>query len=934
MAFSGAGAPAENIHEFLAIVAEETGSTDLIGPSKLQIQQSLKDAVPMVMQAIQSSLESSLQIPSALKCFQSWISTLTSNDITPLIPLLISLLNRTTDDDGQTFEAASDALQEIMTRSPLSDGSGSRTLTEPLLIWADLHGSHIIQTTLQSGEVDQVSHSFCKLLVAIGDHSTSYIAANLASPVSVEPIPPIKGVPTKTRAELSQSFLRLLLAYTGLPGYYGVDEEESEMTLAFWYLFQEALWNLDYYLDEEEENNGTKPIDSGAEVQAVAKAVYSELVQVLRRKVGFPGKGNGWSKDQVEKFQVYRRDVGDTLINAYYVLRDEMLGYLVEDAVQRLNAKQEQDGWQEIEATLHCIASIQEAIALEQTPHLPRVFGPEILGRLPSAGASRIRRTTLNLIGITNKSRQLSRVTLARAVTSHHNLRNHTLAPSPTTTLTHPTSHLNMDFEEDPDLARAIALSLEQANQEREVIEIEDSVDEDDARFQEELRQALSASEAETLTNNKSTAHVASPSQSEPEPTPPPCVSPAGGITGFLSERAQMEKERLARQKRLRPDTHDNATPENEDDEDEPPAKRQQISRSYAVPARNNPASSSSRRNVEEPRQASTSTTQEETFWNGELRQTATQHAEPRQDGKPTFRLTEVLGNHPNLPIKAIEELRMRWDWSKVKVHLVPSLAGKHEGWPAVIRSGHPRVMQVVRNMGLRTGKGKNSKEVALECQGSSIGIYTTQWFNEFHWSARGESAEDWLDDSKTKRAKLPYPPISVVYPTLATVKATRLGEQGGGTLFCRRKQWAATNFPRDHFCDSKSKGGPVLMHSKMIIATHRTPSKGKQPVGSETEDDDSDIEVIETAVGWAYIGSHNFTPSAWGTLSGSAFNPILNISNYELGIVFPLKDKEHADMVACFQRPPTKYTRGDVPWVSRLSDGLDLLQPYADWYL
>ena len=30
--------------------------------------------------------------------------------------------------------------------------------------------------------------------------------------------------------------------------------------------------------------------------------------------------------------------------------------------------------------------------------------------------------------------------------------------------------------------------------------------------------------------------------------------------------------------------------------------------------------------------------------------------------------------------------------------------------------------------------------------------------------------------------------------------------------------------------------------------------------------------------VGWAYVGSHYFTPSAWGTLSGSAFNPTLNV--------------------------------------------------------
>jgi hypothetical protein len=35
---------------------------------------------------------------------------------------------------------------------------------------------------------------------------------------------------------------------------------------------------------------------------------------------------------------------------------------------------------------------------------------------------------------------------------------------------------------------------------------------------------------------------------------------------------------------------------------------------------------------------------------------------------------------------------------------------------------------------------------------------------------------------------------------------------------------------------------------------------------------------MVEPAAGWAYVGSHNFTPSAWGTLSGSSFNPILNV--------------------------------------------------------
>lgn len=72
-----------------------------------------------------------------------------------------------------------------------------------------------------------------------------------------------------------------------------------------------------------------------------------------------------------------------------------------------------------------------------------------------------------------------------------------------------------------------------------------------------------------------------------------------------------------------------------------------------------------------------------------------------------------------------------------------------------------------------------------------------------------------------------------------------------------------------------------------MIVATLKdhafsasdSGNKRRRDEPSDSEDDDSDgIEVVEPAVGWVYVGSHNFTPSAWGTLSGSSFNPVLNV--------------------------------------------------------
>jgi len=71
-------------------------------------------------------------------------------------------------------------------------------------------------------------------------------------------------------------------------------------------------------------------------------------------------------------------------------------------------------------------------------------------------------------------------------------------------------------------------------------------------------------------------------------------------------------------------------------------------------------------------------------------------------------------------------------------------------------------------------------------------------------------------------------------------------------------------------------------------------------------------------------VGSHNFTPSAWGTLSGSGFTPILNVTNYELGVVFALKDEADVDRVACYQRPPTRYSSRDRPWMQEESEVLN----------
>ncbi|CAE6434915.1 unnamed protein product [Rhizoctonia solani] len=330
---------------------------------KSQMDLILRDAATAVVQAASSSFGTHGRI--ALKCLEAWISWgIPADNITPLIPLLIDLLSPNLDEDN--FVAASDVLQEILTKSSLSEGgAGLRTLTLPLLEWVSRVAVGVMQQAVASEDSGPVSHSVCKLITALGEHSTQHLAANLNDPHV-------------------QDFMKVALGYTGFPGWYGVDEEESEMVLPFWYLLEEALLDAEYVGDQNGELWGT------------AKAIYLQLVNILKHKVTWPAEP-GWAKDQREKFANYRRDVGDALINAYYVLRDDMLRALVEPLVEKLSI--EHVDWEDVEATLHNIKAIQEALPVDPNPALATLFGPRVLGRLPRVGTHRVRRTALATVG-------------------------------------------------------------------------------------------------------------------------------------------------------------------------------------------------------------------------------------------------------------------------------------------------------------------------------------------------------------------------------------------------------------------------------------------------------------------------------------------------------------------------------------------------------
>ena len=82
-------------------------------------------------------------------------------------------------------------------------------------------------TDPSGGFGDHVSHSFCKLLVTLGEQYSTSTSCEHHIKVTVSPLRP-------TRLYLAQAYFRVFLSHTGLPGYASIDEEESEMSLAYW----------------------------------------------------------------------------------------------------------------------------------------------------------------------------------------------------------------------------------------------------------------------------------------------------------------------------------------------------------------------------------------------------------------------------------------------------------------------------------------------------------------------------------------------------------------------------------------------------------------------------------------------------------------------------------------------------------------------------
>ncbi|KAJ2863755.1 hypothetical protein GGI22_001885, partial [Coemansia erecta] len=207
---------------------------------------------------------------------------------------------------------------------------------------------------------DQRALQWCSMLVSFGETYTEFMIQNI------------------TDLQLSEhvnTFLQIMLALSRFPGYHGIDEDVSDQPLNFWYLLQEALVDFMY-----ESENDAELAQKATRTQAIVKQLYIELLKALVSKCTYPPT-DVWmdaDKEERERFNGYRREVADALLNTYYVLREDMLSLLVDESINTMGSFT-LESWQNLEALLFALKSIGEAVPESESTFLPRLFSADVL---------------------------------------------------------------------------------------------------------------------------------------------------------------------------------------------------------------------------------------------------------------------------------------------------------------------------------------------------------------------------------------------------------------------------------------------------------------------------------------------------------------------------------------------------------------------------
>ncbi|KAI9499940.1 hypothetical protein GGI25_003270 [Coemansia spiralis] len=241
-------------------------------------------------------------------------------------------------------------------------------------------------------------------------------------------------------------------------------------------------------------------------------------------------------------------------------------------------------------------------------------------------------------------------------------------------------------------------------------------------------------------------------------------------------------------------------------------------------------------------------------------------------------------------------------DFAKAYVRLVTSVpTGGYRQNVNMDLYGMERLAQVVRDT-----MGEQELPARLYCVGSSLGRIDTGWLRDFYLCAHGIDTKQIPLGERQQRAPDDIIDIGIGFHTNKEVSSCRYSGCEH-YIMCNRQVYESKAFPQ-LLCRVVPRIENTLVHAKFVVTRFG----------------------VDQKTGWVYVGSHNFTPAAWGRLSikGTTY-----LNNYELGVVLPsttfarvATEESQVSWNRHLVPLPFKllwqpYSRNDVPYFSSHDD-------------
>ena len=357
--------------ELLTLLPVEAAKFQWEPQIKNQMDISIQNLSADVIRFTTSMLQDANHNSSALTCLSGWIQhRCVSVDST--LAVLNVLLNLFVESDHGALERLCDVLIDIFNDSRLHKCSDSVcAVSLSVLTSSSIHSRYT--TAISSSNADVV-RPICKVVSELGEQFVSYFANHMLD-------------------QQVMVAIDMLLACSEYPGYYGAEQEESELAFNFWFLFEE-------YARLE--------IDEDSAIKAQRHAIFLRLLQALCIQCRLPPESlwKDWNSDTKDVFRGHRREVAETLLYCYYSLSEKALEMVVAALLSKLQLlfdTNDSSLLQDIEACLFCVKEFAEAVPSSESVYMPQVINSEILGSIHSISQSyeslhRIRSTTCYLL--------------------------------------------------------------------------------------------------------------------------------------------------------------------------------------------------------------------------------------------------------------------------------------------------------------------------------------------------------------------------------------------------------------------------------------------------------------------------------------------------------------------------------------------------------